>query len=280
MTEERPVERVGSRRRRPALSIAVALATVVALIVSVITAPSNQASSEPIVSGPMGRWVQLSRYDVERSVLEAPGVPLAAMLGTAGAASVDTLSGPPPVAGWRIIDGALADNQVVVAAPWTDRGDGAWMLVQAYRNGGEWGTVVETPEQRIRVGRADRRGGLTLNCGGNQLELVAGQSVQLQATLTNSGATTWTTDGQDFDYVIGTLAPEGGPPFPPRRSDGMAHEIHALGPLLPGASIELPMAVDNVQLETLPPGTYMLTAELYDLHLPCPPVSLVVRPAG
>jgi hypothetical protein len=67
---------------------------------------------------------QLDRYNVPTAVLKAAGAPLVDLIGEQGAASVDDMLGPPPIDGWRVIDGDLAssDPQVpILAAPWVNR---------------------------------------------------------------------------------------------------------------------------------------------------------------
>jgi hypothetical protein len=80
---------------------------------------------------------------VARSALTEPGVPLIDLLGEAGAARVDDMHGPPPVDGWRVIDGALPAHPAVdvvatIAAPWEHPGSNGWMMLFVIRRAGQW----------------------------------------------------------------------------------------------------------------------------------------------
>lgn len=267
--------RQGSLRRWWPVAAAVLVIAVIAGAVLVARRASVGPASRTVES--TSGWVQLGSYDVKQTTLDAPGVPLASLLGAAGAADVDDMSGPPPADGWRVISGKLAANHVVIVAPWTDRGPGAWMLVDAYRSHGRWSTVVDTPEKRIRPDRIDRRAGLALSCAPGQQELIQGEPVQLLARLTNQGPTRWTGDGQDFDYVTGRITPAAGAPLADLPRDDEARLVKALPELNPGRALDRQIWLENARIEQLPPGTYTLTATLTDLDLSCPPVQITIK---
>lgn len=266
----------GLRRWWPVAAAVLVIAIIAGAVLVARRAPVGPASrTVPSTSG----WVQLGSYDVKQRTLDAPGGLLTSLLGAAGAADVDDMSGPPPLDGWRVISGKIADNHVVIAAPWTDRGPGAWMLVDAHRLHGRWSTVVDTPEKMVRPGRVDRRAGLTLSCAPGQQELIQGEPVQLLARLTNQGSTWWTGDGQDFDYVSGRITPAAGAPLANLPWDGEARLVKALPELKPRHALDRQIWLENARIEQLPPGTYTLTATLTDLDLSCPPVQITIKPA-
>src|SRR5262249_20865627 len=115
--------------------------------------------------------VQLGWYDVPARVLAAAGVALADLVGVQGAASADTMLGPPPTLGWRVISGVLPPppgELVMLAAPWTgppwDYPSNGWMQVSFTYRMGKWSACINEDRTPVRPGRMHRRTGLRLDC--------------------------------------------------------------------------------------------------------------------
>src|SRR5450631_655089 len=109
--------------------------------------------------------MQLGYYDVPAAVLSAAGVPLAELIGERGAASVDDMMGTPPVDGWRVIAGDLADfggEPPVLAAPWSSPRSNGWMVIRLLRPDNVWQASILGDDRPLRLSRARRRAGLTL----------------------------------------------------------------------------------------------------------------------
>lgn len=148
--------------------------------------------------------MQLGYYDVPGAVLSADGVPLAELIGERGAGSVDDMMGPPPVAGWRVIAGDLADfgsEPPVLAAPWSSPRSNGWMVITVSRLDGVWQASILGDDRRLRPSRARRRAGLTLTWPVRVMSAPIGTVPQLRVRLSNAGDGPWHNDGGDYDHV-------------------------------------------------------------------------------
>jgi hypothetical protein len=132
--------------------------------------------------------VRLGWYDMPAQVLAAAGVPLVYLVGGQGAASVDTLLGPPPVDGWRVIAGPFPPppgELSMLAAPWPDRRSNGWMLVSFTRRDGRWTACIEEDRRPVRAGRKHRRAGLQLRWTATPVVAPAGTIPVLRLSLRN-----------------------------------------------------------------------------------------------
>jgi hypothetical protein len=230
--------------------------------------------------------MQLGYYDVRAAVLSADGVPLAELIGERGAASVDDMMGTPPVAGWRVIAGDLADfggQPPVLAAPWSSPRSNGWMVISLSRLDGVWQASILGDDRPLRPSRARRRAGLTLTWPVPVMTASVGTVPQLRVRLSNAGDRPWDNDGGDYDHVTVRLLGPSGEPLPdPRTSlwksgDMVGAEIHLLPPLLPGSFVDFTPARGAAHISTLPPGDYGVVAELNDLQLRSAPEALQLR---
>jgi hypothetical protein len=230
--------------------------------------------------------MQLGYYDVPAAVLSADGVPLTELIGERGAASLDDMMGPPPVDGWRVIAGDLADfggQQPVLAAPWSSPRSNGWMVISLSRPDSAWQASILGDDRPLRPSRARRRAGLTLTWSVPVMSASVGTVPQLRVRLSNAGDRPWGNDGADYDHVTVRLLGSSGEPLPyPRTSpwkggDMVGAEIHRLPPLLPGSFVDLTPARGAAHISALPPGDYDVVAELNDLQLRSAPEALKLR---
>jgi hypothetical protein len=220
--------------------------------------------------------MQLGYYDVPAAVLSASGVPLAELIGEGGASSVDDMMGPPPVNGWRVIAGDLADfggEPPALAAPWSSPRSNGWMVISVSRLDGVWQASILGDSRPLRPSRARRRAGLTLTWSVPVMSAPVGTVPQLRVRLSSAGDRPWHNDGADYDHVtVQLLRPEGTPlpdtlRGPWNSSDMVGTAVHLLPTLLPGSSVDLTPAWDTAEIPSLPPGDYGIVAELNDLQL-------------
>jgi hypothetical protein len=220
--------------------------------------------------------MQLGYYDVPGDVLSADGVRLAELIGEQGAASVDNLMDPPPVDGWRVIAGDLAEfggDPPVLAAPWSSPRSNGWMLIIVSRRDGMWWASILGDDRTLRPSRARRRAGLTLEWPVPMMSASVGTVSELRVRLANAGELQWRNEGADHDGVtLHVLGPDG-EPLPetcvnPWTGGAMLGTlVHLLPPLLPGSSVELMPAWEAALISRLPAGKYSVVAELSDLQL-------------
>ena len=220
--------------------------------------------------------MQLGYYDVPGDVLSADGVPLAELIGEQGAASVDNLMGPPPVDGWRVIAGDLAEfggASPVLAAPWSSPRSNGWMVIIVSRRDGMWWASILGDDRPLRPSRARRRAGLTLEWPVRTMSASVGTVPELRVQLANVGEPEWRNDGADYDGVTLHLLGPDGEPLPETRTNPwrggamLGAVVHLLPPLLPGSSVDLMPAWEAALISRLPAGDYSVVAELSDLQL-------------
>ena len=230
--------------------------------------------------------MQLGYYDVPAAVMSADGVPLTELIGERGAASVDDMMGPPPVDGWRVIAGDLADfggQPPVLAAPWSSPRSNGWMVINLSLLDGVWQASILGDDRPLRPSRARRRAGLTLAWPVPAMAASVGTIPQLRVRLSNAGDRPWDNDGRDYDHVTVRLLGPSGEPLPDAQTspwksgDMVGAEIHLLPPLLPGSFVDLTPARGAAHISTLPPGDYGVVAELNDLQLCSAPEALQLR---
>jgi hypothetical protein len=230
--------------------------------------------------------MQLGYYDVPGAVLSADGVTLAELIGERGAASVDDMMGAPPVDGWRLIAGDLADfggETPVLAAPWSSPRSNGWMMISLWRLDGIWQASILGDDRPLRPSRARRRAGLTLAWPVRVISAPIGTVPQLRVRLSNAGDRPWHNDGADYDHVTVRLLEPGGEPLPEtlrspwRGGDMVGAVVHLLPLLLPRSSLDLTPAWGAAPISSLPPGDYGVVAELNDLQLRSGPEVLQLR---
>lgn len=230
--------------------------------------------------------VQLGYYDVPGAVLSARGVPVAELIGERGAASVDDMMGPPPIDGWRVIAGDLADfgsEPLVLAAPSSSPRSNGWMVISAARLYGVWHASILGDDRPLRPSRARRRAGLTLGWPVPVMSAPVGTVPPLQVRLTNAGERSWLNDGDDYDHVtVRLLGPEGDPlperlKGPWRGGDMLGAALHLLPTLRPGSFVDLAPTWGAAPISSLPPGDYGVVAELNNLQLLSGPDPLQLR---
>ena len=230
--------------------------------------------------------MQLGYYDVPAALLSANGVPLAELIGERGATSVDDLMGTPPVDGWRVIAGDLADfggEPPVLAAPWSSPRSNGWMVISLSRLDGGWQASILGDDRPLRPSRARRRAGLTVTWPVPVMSASVGTVPQLRVRLSNASDRPWDNDGGDYDHMTVRLLGSSGEPLPDARTgpweggDMVGAEIHLLPPLLPGSFVDLTPARGTTHISTLPRGDYGVLAELTDLQLRSAPEALQLR---
>ena len=215
--------------------------------------------------------VQLGCYDVPAQVLAADGVPLVYLVGEQGAASVDTLLGPPPVDGWRVIAAPFPPppgELSILAAPWADRRSNGWMLVTFTSRDGRWTACIEEDRRPVRPGRKHRRAALQLQWAATPVVAPAGTVPVLRLALRNIATEPWRTDGIDSGHVRAWALGPDSVPLSPKPWPIEAIPCRPLSHLDPGASTELSATWDT-DIAALSPGEYQIAAELTDLRLRC-----------
>lgn len=232
-----------------------------------------------------GDQLQLGQHDVPAHVLSAEGVPLADLVGAQGVASVDTLLGPPPRVGWRVISGSLPPppgELVMLAAPWTGppwgRASNGWMQVSfTYRNG-QWSACINDDVIPVRPGRAHRRVGLRLDWAEASTSGRTGTRPELRLHLRNTSEHTWIGDGIDDDHVsVWLVGPDGERLRRDRGRWGFeAMPCHRLTSIEPGDQIALP-GFWQTDVESFPTGHYVMQGELTALLLRSAPGKLLLR---
>jgi hypothetical protein len=229
--------------------------------------------------------VQLGEYDVPAQVLAAAGVPLTELVGDQGAASVDTLMGPVPIDGWRVISGPFPPEpgaSSVLAAPWQGPpwhpgSSNGWMQVRFTRTDGDWSACVTVDYRPVRPGRRHRRAGIRLQWHSTLITAPAGASPEVRLSLRNTASVPWQPDGIDHGFVrawaVGT---DGLPLARSRRSTFIAIPVEPLSELDPNSTLDLTATWDT-EISALAPGDYVIEAELCDLQLRCAPGTLRLR---
>lgn len=222
--------------------------------------------------------VQLGAYDVPASVLRVAGVPLTELVGDQGAASVDTMMGPGPIDGWRVIGGPFPPEPgelSMLAAPWQgppwrrDASNG-WMQVSFTRRDGEWSGCINLDDKPVRAGRRLRRAGLHLQWHRSLVSAPVGTRPEVRLLLRNTASTPWRPDGIDHGFVRAWAAGADGLPLPRKAWSMQAIPVQPLSPLDSEETLDLTATWDT-EIPALPPGEYSIEAELYDLHLRCAP---------
>ena len=226
--------------------------------------------------------IQLDEFDVPAAVLAESGVPLVELIGEHGAASVDDMLGPPPVDGWRVISGDLADPELhlpALAAPWVNRDSSTWMILGLYRLHGQWHTSVSGTGSVPRPGRARRRSGLTLDWVEPTMTASVGTVPRLPLRLRNVSGDRWIADGKDTDHVQVWALGKDGERLVVDHSAGVhiAVLVELLPSLEPGGAVNLTATWQPRSVEQLPAGDYALDAQLLQLGLHCSPGVLRLR---
>jgi hypothetical protein len=220
-----------------------------------------------------GAEVQIGEYDVPASVLEAPGGPLNELIGDEGAATVDTMMGPPPTDGWRIIVGDLnrtGGQSAILAAPWVSASSNGWMVVRFNYRAGKWRAIIELDGRPVRPSRADRRSGLSLDWAKTPMSGRVGSVPELRTVLRNTAGQAWCIDDHDSGLVSAWLLGPNGERSTSGLSLAIGYPAVRIACLDVGASVELTAYWHTRGIDQLPAGEYFVEAELPSLKLRCP----------
>ncbi len=227
---------------------------------------------------------QLAWYDVPGSDVESVGVPLEELLGVVPDGLDELSRWPRPRVGWRLIHGEIpipAPGELsVLAAPWSLAGGSMWALLDIANPDGQVQMATSQPE-RLRPGRVTRRRGLRLEWTVPHIAQHFGDRFQAELAVRNTSNKSWIGDGQDHTLVSGTVVGRDGstppPPVPVWARSFEALPIKGLGPIAPGGTVELPLTrLDNTDQTALPPGEWLLEAQLQSLNLAAPPIAIIV----
>ncbi|MCU1407137.1 MAG: hypothetical protein JWQ43_3440 [Glaciihabitans sp.] len=219
-----------------------------------------------------GQLVQLGHYEITASVLSERGDDLDAFTNNflLHPAFVENPSLNVPLKGWRVVYESSASNgvkaQQILAAPHPEV-DGAWVMAFRISSEDGFATYRYDPDPMTPVlPKKERRQQLALKwpeAHGEQTPVE-----QLRITLVNTSNETWQPSHRDDFYVAGLVnARLDGNPV-----NGRGYYAYIAGTpeaieLVPGASLELPVDVEQQLFDRLEPGKYVVTAILISLDL-------------
>ena len=219
-----------------------------------------------------------------------------------------------PADGWRLLAGTVPPSvderragppwppmpECALAAPWPGN-EPEWMILHLGRRverlptdtiygyphvhprtvyGAHWRSELVVCRDQLQPGRARRRRGLDLAFVDSEVRVPVGVAPSIRVRLTNRRTDPWLNRApeweHDTDGVHGLVATPDGRVLSEEWPAGAGMGVERLPDLEPGGSVDLRVTFMATRLAELPPGEYLLLAELTSLHLTAPPVPLTI----
>jgi len=226
--------------------------------------------------------VQVAWWEVDPSVLEEPGGPLAPLTAHLDVTLVSehaeqTWSRVLATPGWRLLadDSEKPTQRMAFAAPDTSA-PGTWLVVLINKRNGEWQLAQLFESEAVRPGRAARRQHLSLGWPKSEFVCPAGQVPELTATLVNRGPDDWIVGEDHLHVVAWLLDPITREALPSDK--WVAHGwVDGSQVLRPGEEVDLPVRLLTLRVEELPLGEYGILAMVSSLNLRSEPGRLLIR---